>query len=374
MEQFEEIKLQRGEVAHRIIADKIREKILSGELAPGTEFPATAYLAERWNTSNSTAHIALKNLVKEGLLERRHGSGTFVRERPRALTNIGVYYWTSRIWSDSQMAFYRSIQGLLERELTQRGYEVSMFVDRRPELAQREAFPALVAAIQKDEIQGLIVPMANAINLPALQKLSIATAFNTSAKEVFNKASFSSKNIFKEPLEYLKEQGCQSVAVISPVHTDRAHERVPSNMIYFKEDFLKEVKAHSLTTKESWIRLPNDYQRNQTLYGYQTMHKMNDDGPLPDAIICYPDMAVRGVITAALELGLHKSERPQFFFHRNEGVELFCPFKASWMITNTSAAVSALIDLVEAQYRGDETKPAHIAFEYEYSTITLPKA
>jgi DNA-binding LacI/PurR family transcriptional regulator len=360
IEQFEEIKLERGEVAHRVITEHIREKILTGEIEPGTEFPSTAQLAVRWNTSNSTAHIALKNLVKEGLLERRHGSGTIVRERPRALKTIGIYFGNPQIWSKGQYGFYRSLQGILEDEMTRRGYAVEVFIDRREEKYQREALPSLVDAITKDEIQGLIIPLTNAFNLPALLKLPVATSVITGAKDVSNKININDKKFFPKPVSYLKKKGCKTVGLISSVQRDHDAGSMPTDSSYFEEHFLKEIELNGLTTKPSWIKLPAQFPNNQTKYGYEAAKELFKSGDIPDAIICYPDMTVRGLIVAALELGIPKSHKIHYVLHQSLGVEMFCPFKATWLQTDTIKAANSLINLVEAQYAGKKVTPISV--------------
>ncbi|WP_269522737.1 GntR family transcriptional regulator [Coraliomargarita parva] len=365
IEQFEEIKLERGEVAHRVITEHIRNKILTGEIAPGTEFPSTAQLAERWNTSNSTAHIALKNLVKEGLLERRHGSGTFVRERPRALKTMGIYFGNPNIWSKGQYGFYRSLQGLLEQEITRRGYAVEVYVDRREQRNQREALPSLAEAITKDEIQGLVIPMANSVNLPALLKLPVATSVITGAKDVSNKVNLNDRKFFPKPVAHLKKKGCQTIALITSVQQKHEAGSLPTATEYFKEDFLKEVETNGMQTKTNWIKQPVNATHNQTKFGYKAAKELFESGDIPDAIICYPDMTTRGLITAALELGIHKSHKIQYVLHQSLGVEMYCPFKATWLQTDTVKTAHALIDLVEAQYQGKKVTPIGVPFRFK---------
>ncbi|MGE9291012.1 MAG: GntR family transcriptional regulator [Puniceicoccales bacterium] len=365
IDQFEEIILKRGEVAHRVIAENLREKILTGKITAGTELPPTAQLAERWNTSNSTAHIALKNLVKEGLLERRHGSGTYVRERPRALKTIGIYFSNPEIWSKGQYGFYRSLQGILEKEISRRGYEIVVFVDRRPQRAQREVLASLVEAVTKDEIQGLIIPMANAFNLSALLKLPVASAVITGAKDLSNKINLNDRKFFPKPLSHLKKKGCKTVGLITSVHSNNEPGSLPTDTEYFVDSFLAEVERNGMTTKEDWIRQPRTHTHNQTKFGYKAAKVLFESDDIPEAIICYPDMTVRGLITAALELGIHKSHEIQYVLHQSIGVEMFCPFQAAWLQTDTVKAANGLIDLVESQYAGEKVTPIHVPSRFK---------
>ena len=62
------------------IANHIREQILRGDLAPGDEVPSERQLAESWRVARPTAGRALETLRREGIVESRQGSGTYVRD------------------------------------------------------------------------------------------------------------------------------------------------------------------------------------------------------------------------------------------------------------------------------------------------------
>lgn len=56
----------------------IRERIRSGEWAPGSLIPSERALCERYGISRMTARQSVGELVTEGLLYREQGKGTFV--------------------------------------------------------------------------------------------------------------------------------------------------------------------------------------------------------------------------------------------------------------------------------------------------------
>jgi len=64
----------------RQIADDLRARISSGELAPGDRVPGEPALVRDYGVAKETARRALTLLVDEGLAVRRRGSGTYVRE------------------------------------------------------------------------------------------------------------------------------------------------------------------------------------------------------------------------------------------------------------------------------------------------------
>lgn len=61
------------------LRDAIAQRVRAGEWAPGEALPAELMLAEEYGVSLGTVRRAIGSLVDSGALERRQGSGTFVR-------------------------------------------------------------------------------------------------------------------------------------------------------------------------------------------------------------------------------------------------------------------------------------------------------
>jgi GntR family transcriptional regulator len=60
------------------IADDLRRKIDSGELAPGAQLPTELELREAYDASRNTIRDAIKRLMNLGLVQTKPGQGTFV--------------------------------------------------------------------------------------------------------------------------------------------------------------------------------------------------------------------------------------------------------------------------------------------------------
>jgi GntR family transcriptional regulator len=67
-----------AEPAYRRIQNAIRQRIESGRLKPGDVVDSERELAKTHGVSLMTARHALADLAREGVVERRHGAGTFV--------------------------------------------------------------------------------------------------------------------------------------------------------------------------------------------------------------------------------------------------------------------------------------------------------
>jgi GntR family transcriptional regulator len=66
----------------------IKSKILTGEFILGDKIPTEKDLCQTYQVSSITARQAILNLVNEGLLVRRQGKGTFVKEGFTKIKNI----------------------------------------------------------------------------------------------------------------------------------------------------------------------------------------------------------------------------------------------------------------------------------------------
>jgi GntR family transcriptional regulator len=64
---------------HRQIASRLRKDIASGRYAPGDRIPTEPELSARYGVSRITARQAVEHLVREGLVSRKQGKGTFVQ-------------------------------------------------------------------------------------------------------------------------------------------------------------------------------------------------------------------------------------------------------------------------------------------------------
>lgn len=77
-------------VAYERIADELRQSIRAGELSPGDRLPAESKLAEQYRRSVPTIRDALRLLRDEGLIEKQHGRGNFVRQPRTTVSRSNV--------------------------------------------------------------------------------------------------------------------------------------------------------------------------------------------------------------------------------------------------------------------------------------------
>ncbi|MCV7013020.1 GntR family transcriptional regulator [Mycolicibacterium madagascariense] len=73
-----------GVPLHRQLYLVLHDEIGRGALGPGDALPTEQSLCEQFGVSRITVRRALADLAEAGLIERRHGVGSFVTERPPA--------------------------------------------------------------------------------------------------------------------------------------------------------------------------------------------------------------------------------------------------------------------------------------------------
>jgi GntR family transcriptional regulator len=73
------VRAEPGQSRYGALAAALRARILAGEWPPGHALPAETTLAAEHGVALGTLRRALDVLVEQGLVERQHGRGTFVR-------------------------------------------------------------------------------------------------------------------------------------------------------------------------------------------------------------------------------------------------------------------------------------------------------
>ena len=72
------------------LADRIAEQIRSGVYPPGAKIPSEHQLAQEHKIGRPTVRQALDALVKKGLIQKRRGAGTFVKETPKEVDLLSL--------------------------------------------------------------------------------------------------------------------------------------------------------------------------------------------------------------------------------------------------------------------------------------------
>lgn len=349
LRQLSKVQFDRPKVMYRQITERVREMIHSGELIPGSKLPTTAALAKAWDTQVATVHAALTPLVKEGLLLRYPKKGTFVQERPHAITHIGMYNpmdIASAPGQDFKRSVHAALAGLLEAE----GIALRILTDTRPESEHSKPLERLVRAADNREIQAVVAAGVGGDVLAWLTKLPIITSFYTT-QPVPNRVAMDYEQAAELYVQALAAKGVRSIGLITHM------EKVPSSPLsssgdLFFQTFLGAAQRAGLVVRDEWIRGADHFVTELERWGYEQFHALWRLPNRPEGLAVFPGTSVRGVIMAALECQVKVPDQLHFAFHRNIESSILCPFPASWLESSGGEVAATLLEQVKRQFAG----------------------
>lgn len=356
-------KVTRYQTVSQQIEDSIRARIVSGELAPGARLPPNSELAKVTGTSVFTIQTALARLSREGLIDRKPKAGSFVAGKAVRLRCAGIYF-CSDLWADPELAFYQLIHSEIRKKLTAIGVKGKVWMDDRPIAEQHTPPPSLLRALMRRDIQALIVPKLNAIELPWLTNSSVATAFLASAR-MPNRVTYDWKHFAKTALGHLRSLGCRSVGLISSTPFEPKPSRIgqlESDVLDLRRFFLEYASANGLQTREPWIRSPSEPPTKLSHFGYEQFCALWDQPEKPDGLIIYPDMVASGAITAILARRVEIPGELKLVLHANDQYPYPCPFPATFLVHRVAETADALLTIIRAQLQGKPPSVKQIQF------------
>ncbi|MDD5707121.1 MAG: substrate-binding domain-containing protein [Kiritimatiellae bacterium] len=347
------------------ITGQMRALLSSGRIPVGMRLPSTEALARQWETHVPYVHAALKALVVEGWLERRHGSGTFVCEKRRKLRTVGIYY-SGGMLADAERRFLRSVHQALIAIIEGSGRRWSLWDDPRPYGQYGEAWSELESAVQTRELDALIVPSCDFQHYQWLSRLPAPTAFMTTNTAVPNRVDTDHDQMVRLAIDSLVAEGCRSLGLISATparlgpdnHSERDTEVYRTFMAFCREKHIRTLPAWTITSDA-----PGLTHASCERWGYDAFQRLWTERKHPDGLIAIMDAEALGVTMAILERGVRVPGELRVAMHKNEGVDLPCPFTATHIVNHPAEAARGLIEIVERQFDGRTMSPVMIGFE-----------
>ena len=144
------------------IADSVRGDIESGRLSTGDSLPSETVLAQEWKVSRMTAHRAMQELQRVGLVTRKRGLGTLVAQ-PLSTPTGHIALMFHNPLDTLELAYLRGIGAGLSRD------QHMLFCDSHADVEQE----ARTLRKMRKEADGIIcLPSCNPKNTPLLREIS----------------------------------------------------------------------------------------------------------------------------------------------------------------------------------------------------------
>jgi GntR family transcriptional regulator len=232
-----------GKPLYNQIQEFIADLILSGKLPPDKKIHSEREFSEDLGVSRMTVRRAITGLVNEGLLERRHGSGTYVAQpkvtyEAREMVSYIQAMNERNIATASQllefetMAASRRIAELLGIQIASPLYRVSVlrFANRVPVILERGFFPQTLWPdleewnLEKTSINDLLTGVYKITPSRISQTIEAVVAVDTVAQQLRVEEGF--------PLMLISRITC-SDATDQPIHYSQDFLRSDYARVHF---------------------------------------------------------------------------------------------------------------------------------------------
>ena len=156
------------------VREELKTRVLDGRLAPGKRLPPERDLMAWGNVSRHTVRMAIGELVREGVLRRERGRGTFVCPPVKARVRRGAAprrpnQRVGVLMPSLEAGFYARLVGASEAALKLAGYHMVLSNYGAVPAQEQQAMAAMV----HDGVRGLLVfPSYNSFMNPYYHELA----------------------------------------------------------------------------------------------------------------------------------------------------------------------------------------------------------
>ncbi len=271
----------------------LANKIHSGEFKSGQRIYSERQLACKYGIARATANKILEELEREGLIERKQGIGTFVKDISQKTYNI-VYLYDKNTSLD--YPWLMKLLGGMERYREEWSFRLNVCGLSTPVGSNNKEFDHILNDIRSGFIDGIVVNvLLDDIAAVELEHSNVPIVFvENRHRHLGLKYPLVGVNLFEvgyQAVKHLYEQGYRKIMAIHGFHGEDTRKMFLSGFKSAMEELgLRE------TDKIYYCKWSAEESRQLMLNCYS---KDN-----PDAVVCSDDMQAAGVLRACDELGL----------------------------------------------------------------------
>ena len=339
------------------VVKQLLKKIRSDH-KPGDRLSSEASLAKQFGISIITLRESLSVLAYRGLIERRHGSGTYVAD-PTASQWIAIY--TNFDLSHPDLSyFHRRVPYHVKALLAEAGLRARIYTGPAPGNPPGEAIPSvplsLIEDMELDTLRAVIAlppkgwkPFQNKgipiIGTEPQAPLSVSLALN---------------DFLTTALKTMFARGCRTAALLRW-----------SNDPVEKQNWEDALAAFGMTTQPKWIAHGLDDPKEAP--GWHVFRKLwHAYEEKPDCLIVTDDMLFREVSVAILYERIDVPSSLKVFTHFNKGSKIIIPFECSTFEVNPDSFAREIALLCQQQLVANSPKNRHIQVPIEIVECSLP--
>jgi DNA-binding LacI/PurR family transcriptional regulator len=229
---------------HARLTRDLRERIVRGELRPGDRLPTFTELRARHGIALSTIEKVISALEKENLVERRQGSGTYVKRPIEKLTgNIG--FIGGEQYKAPKTPFYQHLMGAMQQAASQeRRHLLHLGSSDDWDLSHCEKVDALVLCNIEDT-RSILQELPP--HLPRVSVLTMVDGVTSVGVDDYRAAQIA--------VRHLLENGHQRIACLM--------ERLPSESRRRYNGYRDALLEAGIEADPNWVRLTDSLDREE---------------------------------------------------------------------------------------------------------------
>ncbi|MBI4024610.1 MAG: substrate-binding domain-containing protein, partial [Verrucomicrobia bacterium] len=342
---------------HEQVARLLRTEILGSK--SGDRLDSITALSKRFSVSEITVRNALLFLSNEGLVELRHGSGTFVAD-PKARQQVALIFgvhpqhprlglFSLRVWE--RMHFH----------LSERNYRVHTYWARHPSETKsaESCYGEFLENLNQHRICGLYVGQGPFDDRwrAAIEQSGLPTLGNLSEHSI----GFDVIGLVRAGVRHLLEMGRRKIAFMD-YHDPMFPDPVKGSCWKAFRDLLRE---HGCELRKEWVRV--DFHPSVAGAGYAELREIwmaRDEKP--NGLLLGDDVLFPDVATAVIEIGIKIPDELMIVTHANKGATQLYPFPTTRIETDPDAFAQSAAKMLVRLMNKETVAPRKLLLPFEW--------
>lgn len=345
-----------------VVADILRERIISGQFRPGDRLPSATDLVAEFTTTRATALRAIATLTEHGYLRTELRSGVFVADHPPHVSQFAIAFPWNRRHAPSQ--FYRAIEAETAKLQDPRRH-MSMFHDiadgrgtedsvRLCELVRHHRLAGLIFAHNPYRLGGTPVVKESGIPRVAIALPANAVGMPTVYPDL--------EDFWDRACERLAAKGRRRVAVLMLA--------IPGSPEFHLAAVEQCCARYGLTTRPEWVHA---FSLDNAVWAQSVARLLFRAGDYdrPDALLIADDNFVAPATAGIAAAGVSVPQDLDILAMANFPHPTPSAVPVERLGFDISKLVAACMELISQERRG-KTPPPHTAipalFESEWAS------
>jgi len=320
--------------------DLLRQTIVAGSFKKGDRLPSSRVLATRLGVSQIVIRNAFRRLEQDGMLECRHGSGTYFKRSTVRRQTIAILT-EQDIASPRASYFYRCLIEQTRQALERAGCRVILFIGRQQpgtmDYRHRDAIDDLTEAHADDPFAAVV--MVSGLLREAWRRKCQALGVPMVGPfyppdSVFLRSSYTIdyRGMIAAAVARFAASGARRPALVSWDKTQAA---------VFKSC----VVSAGMKFRRELMHFWNGHAGNSGYHGFRRIWSRTP-ALRPDAVLFTDDILFMDARLALAEFGIRIPEQLQVITHYNLGSEILIPFPATLLAIDPGAVAAELAEMV----------------------------